>query len=118
MSNEDLELDAEGKTQEEIAAEFEEWVITRPEHVRKMLREYPPYKLYTLKSTNHIIQLFSYDEDKNTGMISFTVLVLHRYNLDLNFERRVFGIEAEDLEMVNDNGYEYETIGQDPGTLH
>jgi hypothetical protein len=78
---------------EEQKKASEEWIESRPPLVRKMIREYPPDRLYLLKTTNHRVFLYSYSEN---GTV--TVTIIRKYNPNLDFERRVFGIELSDLE--------------------
>ena len=72
-------------------AEWEEWVSSRPESIHSMCREFPPNKLYKLKSTGHRVTISSYSEDGTC-----TVVVSGRFNM-VSMERQVFGIKPEDL---------------------
>ena len=72
--------------------EWNAWVASRPESVRKLCRSLPPDRLYRLKTSSHRVTIYSYSED---GTV--TVIVSGDYNA-LAFERRVFGIKPEQLE--------------------
>ena len=72
-------------------ASFDAWVATRPEIVQSLCKRLPPDRLYLLKSSNHRVTLYSYSED---GTV--TVCVTGDYNA-VAFERRVFGIDPDDL---------------------
>jgi hypothetical protein len=50
-----------------------------------------------MKSTGHRVTLYSFGERTDGGKISLTVNVLGAFNL-VTFERRVFGIDPDDLE--------------------
>ena len=80
---------------EEQKEQFAKWVAARPPAIQEMIRKFPPYKLYMLKTTKNRVTINSYCEDG-----SMTVDVTAEFNL-LVFERRVFGILPEDLEECN-----------------
>lgn len=76
------------------AVKWRDWVATRPDLIRQMCDQYPPDRLYRLKSSGHRVTVYSYSED---GTV--TVLVMRQWNNPLAFERRVFGIDPiADLE--------------------
>lgn len=76
---------------EEIA--WREWVQSRPDAVRTAAERFDPWSLYTLKSTGQRVLLRSIFED---GTVS--VVVSERFNGPLIMERKVFGIDPDDLE--------------------
>ena len=71
---------------------WDEWVATRPPIIQELCKKFPPNRLYKLKSSNHRVTLYSYNEDG-----TMTVIVSGEHNAVM-FERRVFGIKPEDLE--------------------
>ena len=72
--------------------EWREWVAGRPESVREIAERFDPWALYRMHSTGQRVQLVSIFED---GTVS--VAVFGEFNL-VAFERRVFGIDPNDLE--------------------
>jgi hypothetical protein len=94
-------------TDEELAT----WTETRPEAIRLAVALRDPRKLYRM-DTGHIVTIFSYSEheDRKCRMpdceykakdgVTCTVLVLRRFNPDVLFERKVFGISPEELQEV------------------
>lgn len=75
---------------------FDEWVATRPEKIRALIKKYPPNRLYRLKTSNHRVTIAAYEE-REDGRVGFRVDVTGEYNL-VAMERSVFGIDPEDLE--------------------
>lgn len=73
-------------------AGWEQWLSTRPDVIKQLVARLPPDRLYLLKTSNHRVTIYSYNED---GTVS--VVVSGKYNRVL-FERNVFGIKPEDLE--------------------
>jgi hypothetical protein len=84
---------------EKMKSEWAAWVATRPQPVRLMVEKhgFAPWKLYRLKSSNHRVTIYSFDEPSSGGPPTLKVDVSGAYNLVL-FERMVFGIEPDDLE--------------------
>jgi hypothetical protein len=81
-------------------AKFDEWLEGRPEIIQKLAAKCPPGRLYLLKTSNHRVFPYSYSED---GTI--TVVVSGDYSAVM-FERRVFGINPDDLvecDLPDDN---------------
>jgi len=72
--------------------EWKAWVAERPEVVREIAERLEPWSLYRLKTTDQRVTLYSISED---GTV--TVDVTGQFNPSL-FERRVFGIDPDDLE--------------------
>lgn len=77
----------------EILAEIEKWLVTRPAIVQKLARDFPPFKLYRLKTSGQRVTISSMNA--KTG--HFTVEVRADFNL-VGQTRGVFGIKSEDLE--------------------
>jgi len=75
-------------------AEWQEFIDTLPPDgkAKASAMRFPPWELLLLRSSGHRVLPYSYADD---GTLS--VVVLGRYNL-ISFERRVFGIEPDDLE--------------------
>jgi hypothetical protein len=63
-----------------------EWYRSRPEAVQRRIDAYPPIVLYRLKTTNQIVQMYSYEEDE--------------HNPQVTQDRIVFGISFDDLEAI------------------
>lgn len=80
----------------ELGAEWDEWVASRPPAIQELCRRFPPDRLYLLKSSNHRVFLYSYEEGAD-GTNTLSVIVSGEYNF-VSFDRRVFGIKPEDLE--------------------
>lgn len=91
------------------------WLATRPESVRRFGEQLKPWHLYRLRSTGHVVQIYSIDEPgahqcaacgecscaPSAGDATCSVAVLHKWNPQgLAFERRVFGIGLDDLERL------------------
>lgn len=77
---------------DEQKAEWDKWVAERPEVVRKIAQRFDPWTLYCNKKTDQYVIIYSFSED---GTI--TVIVSGEFNKVL-FERKVFGINPDDLE--------------------
>ncbi len=73
-----------------------EWFKSRPPAVKKAVEKHPPHLIYRMKSTGHRVRLYSYSE-KDGKCTECQVLVLKDLNPGIIFERRVFGIELDDL---------------------
>ena len=67
------------------------WRAGRPKVIRDLAKRFRPWKLYRMTSTGHRVIPYSFSEDG-----TMTVVVSARYNL-IRFERRVFGINPDDL---------------------
>ena len=76
--------------------EWNKWLATRPKIIQKLAKQLPPDKLYKLKSTGHIVTLYSYDEN---GTVK--VNVTRDLNPRVLFERQVFGLKPKDLIKVS-----------------
>jgi len=72
--------------------EWKEWVDGRPVKMRAMCINLSPNRLYKMKSTGHRVMIYSFSED-----LTVTVLVSKIYNA-VAFERKVFGVDPDDLE--------------------
>lgn len=70
------------------------WVSERPPSVRKVAERFDMWSLYRMKSTGHRVMVYSFSEG---DPVTLTVDVLGDFNL-VAFERRVFGIDPDDLE--------------------
>jgi hypothetical protein len=77
------------------------WYKALSDKVREQVNAYPPTKKYKMKSTGRIVTLVSYDEDKNGDCNTVTVDVSRDDNPELLFEREVFGVEFDELELIN-----------------
>jgi len=77
--------------------DWENWVKSRPDCVRKIAENLYPWKLYRLKTSGHRVTVYSIDEPKDDSKPTLKVNVSGQFNTVL-FERTVFGIKPEDLE--------------------
>lgn len=75
---------------------WETWLASRPTDIQALARQFPPNRLYLLKTTGHRVTIYSYGEAAD-GHHTLTVNVTNEHNLLLAFERRVFGICPDDL---------------------
>lgn len=78
-------------TQEQLTG-WNEWLASRPEVIQKLAARFDPWSLYKMKSTGHLVSLYSFDENNTV-----TVNVTGEFNI-LTHSRRVFGIDPDDLE--------------------
>ncbi len=98
--------------------DLEEWLKGRPESIRDAVKRKPPHLLYRMISSGHIVYIMSYVEPDggaglcehckanrwpqhlhqgDPGSATVSVGVDIRFNQNLAFERRVFGIKLDDL---------------------
>lgn len=75
---------------------WEEWVATRPSTIQELCRKFPPFRMYIMKNTGHMVSIVSYDEHKE-GEHTLTVYVGKKDNSSVLFSRRVFGVKPENL---------------------
>jgi hypothetical protein len=75
---------------------WKEWVESRPDPVKAVAKRFDPWTLYKLKTTGHNVTLYSFSE---VGTV--TVDVRAEFNEVLLHERRVFGINPDDLEETD-----------------
>lgn len=87
--------------------EWKKWVSTRPATIRAVAEKFEPWSLYRMKSTGDRVTLFSFAEEKN-GKVTLTVEIRAAFNVVL-FERRVFGVDPDDLEPCDPPGPEEAT---------
>jgi len=78
-----------------------DWFLARPRAIQQAILKYPPGK-YKLKSTGHIMELYSYEEDEDGSCNTCTGTITYENNQHLLFERKVFDIPLEDLEKIGD----------------
>jgi hypothetical protein len=76
------------------------WYKALSEKVRARVDAYPPTKRYRMKATGRIVTLVSYGEDTNGDCNTVTVEVSREDNPGILFEREVFGVEFDELEVV------------------
>lgn len=91
---------------DEERAQWEAWVDGLPPVVRELARKFTPWSLWLMKSSGHRVVPYSFDEHAD-GSYTLRVDVLAIFN-SITFERRVFGIPAEDLEPCELPGPEEE----------
>lgn len=75
--------------------EWCKWVKSRPPAVRAIAERFEPWRLYRLTSSGHRVTIYSINEDG-----TLTVFVSGEFNA-VAFERRVFGINPDDLIECN-----------------
>jgi len=83
----------------EQLAEWEEWCDSRPTKVAEVARRLVPWKLYQMRSTGQRVVIVHYDEEES-GEVSLSVDVSGAYNF-LMFDRQVFGVDPDDLELAS-----------------
>lgn len=92
-------------TEKEIKA-WNKWISKRPEHVRKVAEKFDPWSLYRLKTSGDRCTLISFEEMQDKT-VTMRVAITGRFNLVI-FDRQVFGILPEDLELCDLPGPEEE----------
>ena len=80
--------------QQEVS--YQEWLLTRPKHVRKIAEGFRPWKLYRMKGSTHRATIHCFEEHKD-DTVTVKVNILAQFNR-LLFERQVFGVNPNDLE--------------------
>lgn len=80
----------------ELLAEYEEWLLARPEAVRRVAEKFRPWILYRIKSSRHRVTIVSFDSHSD-GSVTLKVNVTGQYNAVM-FDRTVFGVDPDDLE--------------------
>jgi hypothetical protein len=76
-----------------------EWYQTRPEHVRKVIDQCPPYFLYQM-NTGHNAFIYSYTEHEDDQSVTLTVTITNEWNAMILMERRVFGVLPSELTPI------------------
>ena len=72
---------------------YQEWLASRPAHVREVAARFRPWILY--KMGDHRVLVYSFGE-KLDGSVNLTVNVSAQYNF-VTFERSVFGVDPNEL---------------------
>jgi hypothetical protein len=80
----------------EQRAAWDDWVASRPACVRRVAERFDPWSLYRLRTTGHRVTIYAFDEGED-GRVTLKVDVTSKFNR-VAFERRVFGIDPDDLE--------------------
>lgn len=80
--------------------EYDDWLASVPNSVRKVALKFPIWKLYRMKSTGQIVFIFQYDRDEDDA-VTLTVVVTKLYDPKTLQDRQVFGISVDDLEDIN-----------------
>lgn len=79
------------------------WYLTLNERVKKAVKEKPPFKMYRLVSSGHLVYITKYDEKKNDDKEPITVTVVAHpdYNADLKTASQgMFGVPLGELQEV------------------
>jgi len=84
-----MELDPEG---------WEQWLSGRPAMIQDMARKYPPNHVYRM-NTGHRCRIVAYDE---SGTVRVVILQIDNPHVLLVFERSVFGVDPETMEVDDD----------------
>lgn len=71
-----------------------DWFLERPATIQAAIREKPPTSVYWLRSSGHLVTIYSYSED---DPVTVTVSVTCALNPVLAFERNVFGVPLSNL---------------------
>jgi len=85
-----------------------EWFQTRPEIVKELILNCPPYYTYEMKSTGHHCHIYSYGECLDGCEGTVTVKVLkdggffdqHFNDQEGPYSHAVFGIKPKDLKII------------------
>lgn len=85
-------------------AAHEEWLASRPAHIRAVARRIDPWTPYRLKTTGQIVGLHSICGPAPPQCTGVTVKVRVLKGHNLNF--LVFGIDPDDLEPYEADPYE------------
>ena len=75
--------------------EWDDWLESRPNCIKKMCFSHPADQIYRMKSTGHIATIFSYSEN---GTVK--VVINNEYVIQTSMERFVFGVTLDDLELL------------------
>lgn len=81
----------------DVVEDFYKWLESRPQAVREVARRFPPWELFRMQSTGHRVTVHGFSQHVDDGRITLMVDVTGRFNLVV-MERRVFGVDPEDLE--------------------
>lgn len=84
-------------TTPEQLSEWQAWLAERPDNVREIAEQYPPWPTYRLKSTGQHCAIRVYDEHDD-GRV--TVKITAWYEPMIMPPRGVFGVDPHDLERV------------------
>lgn len=77
------------------------WFRELPELVQQAAIHRPPFYLYKLRSTGHLVSIKKYDQNKtNDEDIKIVVVVSPDFNKEFVFERELWGVPAEELEKI------------------
>lgn len=71
---------------------WNEWVATRPLPIQILCEQFPPNRLYRMKSTGQRVTIYAYYEN-NTVDVNIT----RQFNYHI-YDRRVFGVDVGNLE--------------------
>lgn len=77
------------------------WFLERPKSVQAKIIDFPPVWKYKLKSTEHIVTIYSYETCDHGHCDSVAVLVDPKDNPLLEGARKVHGIEFDDLSFYS-----------------
>lgn len=80
-----------------------EWYLTLPERVKNAVKLKPPFKMYRLVSTGHIVHIEKYDEKKNDEQepVTATVIASPDYNAGMKIASQgMFGVPLGELEPI------------------
>jgi hypothetical protein len=72
--------------------EWQSWVDSRPDLIKKMCEKYPPNRLYLYKPTRQRVTIYSYSTDG-----TMTVVISGDFNAVI-FERKMCVVVPEELE--------------------
>ncbi len=80
--------------------EFNDWLSTRPEIIKKMGEKWPPWNRYRLKTTGQHCYLCSYSEDETVTITIYGHDTSALDAMNQMLPRNVFGVNPEDLEII------------------
>jgi hypothetical protein len=89
-------------------AEWDEWLAERPPEIRAVAERLNPWTLYRLKTTGQFVTVLSYQEgnhgdgDPMFHNVTLNIEVNARWNWAAFPGRRVFGVNPDDLEEIDE----------------
>ena len=79
--------------------EFIDWFNGKPEIIQDLIHKCPPGSLMINKTSNHLMEIYSWLEDGTVTAVVYESLNHHVVNAMIGEDYRVFGIPPEDLDF-------------------
>lgn len=82
--------------------EWAAWTKTLPDHLRDVVTRFPPWLLYSLKTTGQRVAILSAESYPNSTRVTLRVYVHPKYNPKrlVTAGAEVYGIDPKDLEVL------------------